>query len=173
MCLAPGHRRRCPGHPAVTAGLSPGDIVVSDRGFCSYTHLAILLNRKLHGVFRAHQRQIIDFTPGGPRAAARKAKGPREATIRPHSRWGRSEGHSDEVFTSATPRSKPRWISPDEYARLPEEVTVRELRYTVHTPGYRVGQVTLVTTLLDASVYPAEALADLYFRRWQVEVFLR
>src|SRR5271168_2465446 len=50
---------------------------------------------------------------------------------------------------------------------------VRELRYKVHTPGYRVGAVTLVTTLLDASVYPAKALADLYFRRWQVEVYLR
>ena len=50
---------------------------------------------------------------------------------------------------------------------------MRELRYTIHTPGFRVGEVTLVTTLVDAAVYPAEALADLYFRRWQVEVYLR
>jgi len=41
-----------------------------------------------------------------------------------------------------------------------DEVTARELRYRVHTPGYRVGEVTLVTTLLGVSVYPAEALAD-------------
>ena len=60
-----------------------------------------------------------------------------------------------------------------ESAALPEEVTVRELNYTVHTRGYRVGEVTLVTTLLEASADPAEALADLYFRRWQVEVYLR
>ena len=39
--------------------------------------------------------------------------------------------------------------------------------------GYRVGEVTLETTLLNASVYSAEALAELYFRRWQVEVYLR
>jgi hypothetical protein len=64
-------------------------------------------------------------------------------------------------------------MSKHEYASLPEEVTVRELRYKVHTPGYRVGEVTLVTTLLEASAYPAEALAELYFRRWQVEVYLR
>ena len=32
---------------------------------------------------------------------------------------------------------------------------MRELRYVVQTPGYRVGEVTLVTTLLDAAVYPA------------------
>ena len=64
-------------------------------------------------------------------------------------------------------------MSKDEYASLREEIMVREIRYKIHTPGYRVGEVTLVTTLLDASVYPAEALADLYFRRWQVEVYLR
>ena len=58
----------------------------------------------------------------------------------------------------------------EEYAELPEEITVRELRYRVHTPGYRVSEVTLVTTLLDAAVYPAAALADLYYRRWQVEI---
>ena len=56
---------------------------------------------------------------------------------------------------------------------IPEEVVVRELRYKIHAPGYRVGEVTLVTTLLDGSVYPAAAPADLYFRRWQVEVCLR
>ena len=156
-----------------TSGLLPGDVVLGDRGFCSYAHLAILLNRKLHGVFRAHQRQIIDFTPGRPEAAKGKAKAAREATIRPHSRWLRSQGESDQVVILYKPKCKPKWMSEGEYAALPEEVTVRELRYTVHTPGYRVGEVTLVTTLLEASAYPAEALADLYFRRWQVEVYLR
>jgi hypothetical protein len=156
-----------------TSGLRPGDIVLGDRGFCSYAHLAILLNRGQHAVFRAHQRLIVDFTPDRPRAGRSKAKAPRQATIRPHSRWVRSQGNSDQVVIWSKPRSRPRWISQEEYASLPEEITVRELRYKVHTPGYRVGEVTLVTTLLDASVYPAEALADLYFRRWQVEVYLR
>jgi Transposase DDE domain len=156
-----------------TAGLLPGDVVLGDRGFCSYAHIAILLKRKLHGVFRAHQRRIIDFTPARPRAAQGKAKGPREATIRPHSRWVLSQGDSDQVVIWYKPKIKPTWMSKEEYALLPEEITVRELRYKVHTPGYRVGEVTLVTTLLEASVYPTEALADLYFRRWQVEVYLR
>ena len=35
---------------AVTTGLLPGDVVLGDRGLCSYAHLAILLSRKLHGV---------------------------------------------------------------------------------------------------------------------------
>jgi hypothetical protein len=153
-----------------TSTLMPGDIALGDRGFCSYAHFAILLNRELHGVFRAHQRQIIDFAPGRPQAPRGKAKRPHEATIRPHSRWVLSQGESDQVVIWSRPKSPPRWMSKDEYASLPDEITVRELRYRIHTPGYRVGEVTLVTTLLDASVYPAAALADLYFRRWQVEV---
>ena len=155
-----------------TAGLAPGDIVLGDRGLCSFAHIAILRNRNLHGVFRVHQRQIIDFTPGRPggRGVRRKARG---AVIRPNSRWVLSQGKMDQVVIWYKPKVKPTWISKEEYASLPDEITVRELRYKVHTPGYRAGEVTLVTTLLDASEYPASALADLYFRRWQVEVYLR
>ena len=64
-------------------------------------------------------------------------------------------------------------MSKQEYASLPEEVTVRELRYKVHTPGYRVGEVTVVTTLLDPQAYPAAELARLYGLRWGVETDLR
>jgi len=67
-----------------TAGMAPGDIALGDRGFCSFAHLAILLNRKQHGVFRAHQRQIIDFTPGRPGGPGSKRKRP-NAVIRPSS----------------------------------------------------------------------------------------
>jgi hypothetical protein len=152
-----------------TAGLSPGDVVLGDRAFCSYAHIALLLNRKLHGVFRAHQRQIIDFTPGRPHAT--QAKGARkDPAIRPHSRWVRAQGQADQIVIWSKPKTKPTWISKQEYAALPETITVHELRYRVHTPGFRVGEVTLVTTLLDATIYPAEALAELYYRRWQVEV---
>ena len=72
-----------------TAGMAPGDIALGDRGFCSFAHLATLLNRKQHGVFRAHQRQIIDFTPGRPGGPGSKRKRP-NAVIRPSSRWVRS-----------------------------------------------------------------------------------
>ena len=157
---------------AAAAGPAPGDVVLGDRGFCSFTHIAILRNRKLHGVFRAHQRRIIDFTQGRPGGPEGKGKA-REAVIRPHSRWVLSQGDTDHVVIWCKPKVKPTWISKEEYASLPDEVTVRELRYKVHTPGYRVGEVTLATTLLDASEYPASALADLYFRRWQVEVYFR
>ena len=64
-------------------------------------------------------------------------------------------------------------MTPAQFATLPAELLVRELRYRIETPGFRVGEVTLVTTLLAAASYPVEALAELYFRRWQVEVDLR
>jgi hypothetical protein len=38
--------------------------------------------------------------------------------------------------------------------------------------AFRVRTVTLVTTLLNAEVYPAEELASLYLRRWGVETDL-
>ena len=46
---------------------------------------------------------------------------------------------------------------------------VRELRYEIARPGFRVRQVTLVTTLLDAQRYAAEQLAKAYNLRWQIE----
>jgi hypothetical protein len=56
---------------------------------------------------------------------------------------------------------------------LPESLVVRELRSRVICPGFRTREVTLVTTLLDAEWYPAEALAAWYRQRWQVEEFLK
>ena len=64
-------------------------------------------------------------------------------------------------------------MSAVQYAALPEWIAVRELRYWIHRPGLRVREVTLATTLPDGELYPAEALAELYRGRWEVEVNLR
>jgi Transposase DDE domain len=152
---------------AISDGLEAGDIVMGDRGLSSYAHLALLVARGLHGLFRAHQKQIIDFTPGRPRAASREFDSPAGL---PHSRWVLAQGDSDQIVVWYKPKSKPVWMSHGDDAALPAEITVRELRYRVESPGFRVGEVTVVTTLLDAAVYPAEAVAALDFRRWLVEV---
>jgi hypothetical protein len=52
---------------------------------------------------------------------------------------------------------------------LPDTIVVRELRYFTKLRGGRTRFVTLVTTLIDAQEYPAEALAELYGQRWQIE----
>jgi len=152
---------------AISDDLEPGDIVMGDRGLCSYAHLALLVAGSLHGLFRVHQKQIVDFTPGRPRATRREFT---SAAGLPHSRWVRAQGDSDQIVIWYKPKKKPVWISEEEYAALPAEITVRELRYRVESPGFRVGEVTVVTTLLDAAVSPAFEVAKLYFRRWLVEV---
>ena len=154
---------------AISRELEPGDLVLGDRGFCSYAHLALLVGRGLHGVFRIHQRQIVDFTPGRPGARG----GSKDVPGLPRSRWVLSQGDSDQVVVWYKPKERPSWMTAEEYGALPEEITVRELRYRVEVPGYRVREITLVTTLLDAAAYPAAALAELYFRRWQVEINIR
>jgi hypothetical protein len=150
----------------VSRELEPGDLVLGDRGFCSYAHLALLVRRGLHAVFRIHQKQIVDFTPGRPGSR----RGTKDVPGLPRSRWVRAHGDSDQVVVWFKPKRRPSWMGAEEYAALPGEVTVRELRYRVAVPGYRVREITLVTTLLDAARYTASALAELYYRRWQVEV---
>jgi hypothetical protein len=151
---------------AISRGLEPGDVVLGDRGFCSYAHMAILVQRELHGVFRIHQKQIVDFTPGRPGSK----NGSKDVPGLPRSRWVLAQGNSDQVVVWFKPRQRPSWMTKEEHESLPGELTVRELRYRVEVPGYRVREITLVTTLLDAAAYPATALAELYFRRWQVEI---
>lgn len=155
----------------VSDGLEPGDVVLGDRGFCSYAHLAILIRRGLHAVFRVHQQQIVDFTPGRP-TARREGPYPRPQGL-PSSRWVLAQGTMDQIVVWFKSKRNPTWMSADEFEMLPSEIAVRELRYRVETPGYRVREITLVTTLLDASAYPATELAELYCKRWRVELNFR
>lgn len=147
--------------------LSAGDIVVADRGFCSYAHLALISRMKLHAVLRVHQRMLVDFHPH--RSSTAEIKG---AAI-PSSRWIGRQGHCDQFVEWRKPKSVPSWMTAERYAALPERLLVREIKWRVRVPGRRVREVTLVTTLLDAERYPAEAIAKLYELRWQVEVDLR
>jgi len=150
--------------------LQEGDILVGDRGFCSYVHFALLLDRKLHGVFRAHQKVIIDFRPGRP------CNGPGSGRHRkglPCSCWLRRLGVRDQLVEYFKPTLCPEWMSAADFAALPPSLTLRELRYRVEQRGCRTREVTLVTTLLDPHQYPAQALADLYGQRWNIETNLR
>jgi hypothetical protein len=153
-------------HPA----LRPGDVLVADRGFCSFAHLALLRARGVHAVLRIHQRQIVDFAPG--RAHARPGhKGDPKGL--PRSRWLRGLGAFDQVVEWLKPVGKPDWMGAGTYAALPGELVVRELRYKVPRAGFRTREVTLVTTLTDAAAYTAGALAGLYGARWGAETDLK
>jgi len=156
---------------SLASELEPNDLVLGDTGFCSYAHLAILSERGNHAVFRMHQKQIVDFRPG--RAMPTKRSSGANVEGLPHSLWVRSNGPLDQVVVWYKPKQKPRWMAAERFASLPAEITVRELRYQVTTPGFRARVITLVTTLLDPSAYPKSELAALYRRRWQIELNLR
>jgi len=154
----------------VHAALKPDDVLVADRGFCAFAHLALLACRDVHAVFRVHHRQIVDFTPNRPHIHPRKRVGGKGL---PHSRWMRQLGVLDQLVEWFKPLQKPPWMTEDQFNALPESLFLRELRYRISRPGFRTETVTLVTTLLDATLYTVEALADLYAARWRVELNLR
>jgi IS4 transposase len=128
-----------------------GDLVLADRGFNSYTLLALLLQRGAHSLFRLHQRRAADLSKG-----KRLGKNDRWLTWRKPWGWQR-----------------PRYLSQAVWKRIPDELSVRVVRFTLAVPGFRTQSVTLVTTLLDPAAYPAEELARLYARRWQIELWFR
>jgi hypothetical protein len=147
--------------------LQPDDVLVADRGFCSYAHLAQLSRQGVQVVLRLHQKQIVDFRPH------RRAARPADSAGRPRSIWLARCGRHDQLVLWHRPATVSRTMTPEEHAALPEYLVVRELRYRVSTLGFRTRHVTLATTLLDPQRYPAAALAELYGQRWQVETNLR
>jgi hypothetical protein len=150
-------------HPA----LHLTDVLVGDRGFCSYAHLALLVQAGVHAVFRMHQKQIVDFTPGRSHVEpARRGKGHKG---QPRSGWLQRLGEHDQLVQWLKPLTCPQWMEAEQFAHLPDRLEVRELRYRVHRKGFRVTSITLVTTLLDAALYTVEALAQLYWARWGIE----
>jgi len=147
--------------------LKPGDLIVGDRGFCSYAHLSLCLQANLHAVFRVHQRQIVSFHPHRPSSHEVLGKGI------PTSRYVQHLGPRDQLVEWVKPQSRPKWMPPEQFDQLPEKILVREIKCRIREPNRRVREVILVTTLLDPERYPAQAIAKLYEQRWQIEVDLR
>lgn len=143
--------------------LQPGDVLVGDRGFCSYAHVALVAANGADVVFRLHQRVKTK------RAAKRKGK---------RRSWSMQSplqvlGAGDELVRWRRPKQRPTWIAEEDYKRLPEQLTMRIVRYRVPTRGSRTREVRLATTLLDPEQFPAADLAELYRGRWQVELYFR
>ena len=156
--------------------MQKGDVLLADRGLCSYAHLAMLFLAGIHGVFRLHQRMIVSFQKGRPHQPARSKRGGKRKTAKkglPKSRWIKWLGKVDQVVEYFKPKQRPKWMTAGAYAALPDSLLLRELRYRIAPKGYRTREVVLVTTLLDPLKYSSEDLAELYARRWQVETNLR
>ena len=149
--------------------LRPGDVMVGDDTFATYVHLALLLQNKSHGLFPTHHARIVNFLPH--RKHTKEGKGCIAGL--PRSRWIKSLGNCDQLVEYFKPKVRPAWIGQSQYDALPESIVVREVRRRVRGPAGNRITLTMVTTLLDPEKYPADELADLRQRRWDVETNIR
>jgi hypothetical protein len=129
--------------------LCPGQVLLGDRGFCSWGLLAQCQARQIHAVFRVRGCRRGDLRRGKP-------LGPHQRLVRWHK-----------------PPRRPRTVPPEEWVTLPEFLDLRLVRGCFHVPGFRTRQVLLVTTLLDPQECPLEKLSALYLRRWEMELAFR
>jgi hypothetical protein len=126
-----------------------GDILLGDRAFGEFTTLAAWPAQGVDVVARLHQKRKVDF-----RKARRLAK-------------------NDALFVWKKGCQQSSVLSAEEWAALPDQITVRVIRFCATIRGHRSRRVTLVTSLLDPKAYPAQELIGLYARRWRLELCLR
>jgi hypothetical protein len=128
--------------------LTKGDILLGDRGFGCYPVIA-LLQHSLGVDFIGRTTRRTD----GRRRLKRLAK---------NDWW---------VLWKKSAKPSP-WLNALQWAGLPAQMTLRVVKGRCCQKGFRVRQVTLVTTLLDPHRYPAEEILQAYLRRWRLEMCL-
>jgi hypothetical protein len=131
--------------------LSPGEIVLGDRFYCTFYDIVGVIRCGCDAVFRLHQARPADF------------------------RCGRRLGRNDRLVTWRRPtwKARPRGMKRQAWKALPESLTVRLIRFAVDVPGFRSRSITVATTLLDPVAYPAWKIAALYRDRWLIELRFR
>jgi hypothetical protein len=128
--------------------LSHGDILLGDRLFDSFRDIAALLSRGVDVVLRMNASRHCDF------------------------RRGHRHGAKDHVVVWKKPHFDPSRFTRADYDELPDELTMRELRFHVPQRGFRSKEIVVVATLLDAQTHTAEEIAELYRQRWHAEIDL-
>ena len=109
--------------------LQGGDIVLGDRLYDAYRDAALLKARNVDVLFGKTHSRSCDF------------------------RHGRQLGPGDHVVLWKKPRyDASRFDSKAQWASLPAEMEIREVRVTVCRPGYRTRTIVVVTTLLDGDI---------------------
>lgn len=129
--------------------LVAGDIVLGDRLSGTFCDIARLVGRSVDSVFGLHGHRAADF------------------------RLGRRLGPDDHLITWSKPTQRPGWLSPEEFAEIPAELTLRQLRVRVNVPGFRAKSLVVVTTLTDPQQFSRDEIAELYRHRWHAELDLR
>jgi hypothetical protein len=122
------------------AAFSPGDVMLADAFYCNYFVIAALQGAGVDVLFAQNGARITDF------------------------RRGERLGARDHRVSWPKPQVRPEWMSREDYAALPEELILREVK---------VGKKILVTTFLSQRSVSKAALGALFRQRWHVELDLR
>ena len=126
--------------------INAGDVILGDKYYCSYQDVHQILARGAHVVVKHFQ-------------------------YRTNLKLVKRLGKQDAIYRWKRPRHARQKMSAADFAALPEQILIRIIKVRVNTPGFRVDQFEIATTLLDAKQYSADAIADLFFRRWRVELY--
>ena len=126
-----------------------GDILVGDRGFGSYPVIA----------WRKHHL-IVDFIG----RTTRRVDGRKRLKCLGVNDWL-------VLWQPGASVSSP-WLSAEQRDQQPAQMIVRAIKGRCQQKGFRVRQLTVVTTLLDPVLYPAEQILAAYLRRWWLEMGL-
>jgi hypothetical protein len=128
--------------------LQAGQLLLTDRGFSSFSNLALCLHSGIDAVMRLHQARKVDL------------------------RCGKPLGKQDRLVVWKRPQNQTS-IPDEDWRQLPRTIAVRILCVRIPVRGFRVKKLWIVTTLIDPKLYPKEDIAQLYWRRWHAELFLR
>ncbi|MCP4236276.1 MAG: IS4 family transposase [Aestuariibacter sp.] len=130
---------------------NPGDIFLGDKGFCSYYDVSKLTDQGVDSVITLGKRKIVTSKD------ADKILGEDDLIIHwPKPKWNKRLSYGK-----------------DEWLALPERLVLRQIKVNVQEPGFRTKSFHIITTLTDSSIYSAKDVADLYFQRWDIELFFR
>jgi len=128
--------------------LKSGDVVLGDCYYCTFFLISQLMSLGVDCVFPMHAARTCNF------------------------RKGVRLGKKDHVATWKKPQ-RPAWMDKETYESFPAEIKVREVSVNLSKPGFRAESRVLVTTFLDPKQTNKKDLAELYDRRWFVELDLR
>jgi len=128
---------------------TPGDIMLADKGFCNYHDIAMLQDRRVDSVVTMRRKYPISEAKAVKRFS------------------------ENDLLVCWKRPAHIKTFSKSQWDQLPEELWLRQIRVDVEIKGFRKKSFYIVTTLLNADEYPAQELADLYYKRWDVELFFR
>jgi Transposase DDE domain len=124
----------------LAAAFSPGDVMLADAFYCNYFLIAAMRAAGVDVLFAQNGARITDF------------------------RRGERLGSRDHRVSWPKPKIRPEWMSRGDYAALPDELILREVK---------VGKKILVTSFLSPRSVRKGALGELFRLRWHVELDLR